>query len=219
MINHRAAREAWQSHVLATLLATTGVIALSATASGYARATGSFVDDGFVIGMEVTPVGFDANVVDVVTEVSALELRTATPHAAEGAASGRLLAAWLPRRRAFGGTLDPVAGQSSMRFEYVPATHAAIAGNGSSTLGIDTGLYVVTMIAPTEHGEELFDATLQPLLDACTPGTKLLAGAQVVSVPWNPSARRGQVLPYAIAGLSYAQATIPWTAQSRTVVA
>lgn len=218
MINHRAAREALQAHVLATVLASTGHVALAATATGYTRTVGSFVDDGFVIGMEVTPSGFAANAIDVVTDVSPLTLTTATVHATESVAGARALTARLPQRRAFGGTLDPVPGRSSMRFEYVPAAHGAIAGNGVSTYGVDTGLYVVTLLAPTDCGEDLFDATLQPILDRCAPSTKLAAGAKVLTVPWSASSRRGPVLPYATAGQSYAQATIPWQAFSRTTV-
>jgi hypothetical protein len=54
------------------VVATTGVLALAATASGYTRTTGSFVDDGFWPGMEITPAGFIANAPRVITDVSAL---------------------------------------------------------------------------------------------------------------------------------------------------
>ena len=63
MLDKRRARIACQTRLLSTVVATTGAIALSATASGYHRAAGSFLDDQFAIGMEITPSGFGANAV------------------------------------------------------------------------------------------------------------------------------------------------------------
>jgi hypothetical protein len=66
--------------------AETDVTSIAATTTGYTRATGSFVDDGFVVGMQITPSGFSANTVTTVEVVAALTLTTSarTAEAAEG---------------------------------------------------------------------------------------------------------------------------------------
>jgi hypothetical protein len=70
--------------------AETGDMTLVATTTGYTRADGSFVDDGFVVGMTITPTGFAANTVTTVTAVAALTLTTSA-RAAEAGAAGRAL--------------------------------------------------------------------------------------------------------------------------------
>ena len=58
------------------VVCTTGVMALAATTSGYTRASGSFVADGFAIGQEIVPASFATNTPRVVKAVSALTLTT-----------------------------------------------------------------------------------------------------------------------------------------------
>lgn len=72
----------------------TGSITLSSTATGYLRTTGSFIDDGFQVGMPITVTGFDSAATNgraVVTAVSATSLvvsKSPMP-ATEAAKSGR----------------------------------------------------------------------------------------------------------------------------------
>lgn len=218
MLDKRRARIACQTRLLSTVVATTGAIALSATASGYHRAAGSFLDDQFAIGMEITPSGFGANAVAVITDVTASDLTTNTTHAIEGAAGGRSLVAMLPARRAHDSLLDPVVGQSSLRSEFIAATLDRITTAQSDGLDVETGLFVVTLFTPTDLGPDVVDVTLDAVLARFASGTKLGAGAHTLSIAWSPGPRRGQLLPHPIAGLSYAQATIPWSVQSRTAV-
>ena len=83
----------WQSP------ADTGTISLSATSTGYARASGSFIDDGFVVGQTVTSSGFTAgyNGKSVITSVDATTLDTAIigagEHAAQTTGAGKQLIA------------------------------------------------------------------------------------------------------------------------------
>jgi len=86
---------------------TTGSTSLSATSTGFARATGSFLADGFVVGQSVIASGFAAetptttsnNGTAVVTAVSATELVvTKNPLTVpEAAATGRSIVSALPR--------------------------------------------------------------------------------------------------------------------------
>ncbi len=218
MLDHRLARIALQTRLLATIIATTGDASIEATANGYVRAVGSFEDDGFVVGLEVTPAGFPTNAVDVVVDVAPLTLTTRRAHTASVAAPGRSLTARLPQRRAFTGTLDPVSGESSLRGEYVPATNTTETMASQDGHGEETGLYVVTFIAPTDYGDDVFDVTLGAILPRFAPGTLLDAGAHTLSMRWKPAPQRGKVQPYPTAGLSYLQGTIAWKAQTRTAV-
>ena len=58
MISGEAALLALRNRVLSVVTATTGSTTLVATTTGYTRATGSFVTEGFRIGMELAGTGF-----------------------------------------------------------------------------------------------------------------------------------------------------------------
>ena len=58
MIDHLAALLALRGRALTLSVATTGSTSLSATTTGYARAAGSFITDGLVVGAEITASGF-----------------------------------------------------------------------------------------------------------------------------------------------------------------
>ena len=85
---------------------TTGSVTLSASSTGYARSSGSFLTDNFRAGMELTTVsGFAVsgnNVSNaagkVITAVTALTM-SCTGNATDAAASGRVLTAGLPYDR------------------------------------------------------------------------------------------------------------------------
>jgi hypothetical protein len=90
-----AIQDVADSGVYVGLYASTPSTELVATTTGYTRTEGSFVDDGFVVGMSVTPSGFAANTVTTVTNVAALTLTT-TARAAEAEADGRSLKGYGP---------------------------------------------------------------------------------------------------------------------------
>jgi hypothetical protein len=76
----------------AAAVSTTGAASLSATATGYARASGSFVTNGFRVGDTVTVSGFtnpQNNGQAVVTAVAATSLTVSRALAVEAAAAGR----------------------------------------------------------------------------------------------------------------------------------
>lgn len=89
-----------RAHLLAIVIATTGETEIAATANGYVRHGGSFHEDGFVPGLEITPVGFPVNPVDVVTWISedGTELRTLNAHAAVASDEERTIKAVVPRQ-------------------------------------------------------------------------------------------------------------------------
>ena len=76
----------------APFIFTTGLTSLSATATGYARAAGSFITDGFLVGTPITVTGFGTvgnNGTAVVTAVTATSLTVDRILIPEAAGTGR----------------------------------------------------------------------------------------------------------------------------------
>lgn len=121
MISEVAMQLALRAKALTLSVATTGVMSLSATSTGYARTSGSFITDGFHPGMEVTPAGFATNTPRLVTIVSALALTVSGSVTPEVAAGGRSLAVGLPSSRAWENVaFQPTAGVPWVREEFIP---------------------------------------------------------------------------------------------------
>jgi hypothetical protein len=112
---------ALRAKALTLSVATTGAMSLSATSTGYARTTGSFVNDGFAVGMEVAPAGFATNTPRVITAVSVLALTVSGAVTPEVAAGGRSLTVGLPSNRAWENVaFQPTAGVPWVREEFIP---------------------------------------------------------------------------------------------------
>lgn len=126
-MSHTDVRLALRAKLLTLSVCTTGSMTLAATATGYTRASGSFVSDNFVVGQEITPAGFGANVADVIIAVTATSITTKNSHAAEVAASGRSLSVLLPTSRAFENVdFTPVAGVPFVEEQYAPGGAAKV---------------------------------------------------------------------------------------------
>lgn len=121
MIDEVAIQLALRSKLATLTVATTGTTTLAATTSGYTRAAGSFLDDGFAVGMEVTPTGFTSNTPRVITAVSALSMTVNATLTAQAAAGGRSLTVGLPSQRAWENVaFQPTAGVPWVREEFLP---------------------------------------------------------------------------------------------------
>jgi len=126
MVDHRAILASMRARLATLAVCTTGATDLSASATGYARAAGSFLTDGFAPGMEILASGFTAaanNGRSVITAVAALALtvRKTGGTSAEAAAAGRTLAVGLPA--AWGGENTDLVGLSGVPYveeEYLP---------------------------------------------------------------------------------------------------
>lgn len=95
-VHHDLVQAAGRAKALTLQVCTTGTMDLAATTTGYARATGSFISDGFEPGMQITPLGFVANTVDTILAVATLTLTTKSSRSAESSASGRSITVGLP---------------------------------------------------------------------------------------------------------------------------
>ncbi len=219
MLNLADVRDAMRARLTATVLATTGLVTLVATTTGYTRSTGSFLTDGFRVGMPITPTGFTANPSDVIETVSALAITTKGTRTAQAAGASRALVATLPLNRAFDGELlVPVAGAWSLREEFVPATPQTITSAPNGGLTINQGLYFATFYAPDVYGNDALDAMTQRVLERFASGTQLDANGVVMWVPNVPGPAPGQTLASDTPGIKYKQLRLPWTAQSRAAV-
>lgn len=188
-----ALRAALETHLAGTELLGTGWRAdLTATATGYVRAEGSFADDGFRPGDTVRPDGFADPRPAIVLAVSDLALvvdRDGTPEPAPVAAA---LAVILPERRRFEG--QPFVRPRNkpwLRASLRPAA-APVVAFGAGGLVRQEGTFVVELFEPVDAGRGL--ARLERLAAALrarfAPGRRLARDGHTVRTG---EVRRGTV--------------------------
>lgn len=243
MIDEVQALTALRSRYLTMEILSTGAQSIAATATGFTRNAGSFLDDGFAIGMEVTSSGFSTpanNGKGVVTEVTAGELLVTKKqlgteggvptvvaglaNVVEAAGSGRTIAALLPMLREFDNTeVKRVAGVPFIRDAFVPAgTHLATYPADGGQVE-DSGLYVVTWFGLAGQGTGAILRGTGALLRRFAPGTPMtMSDGNIVRVrgesPSEPRPQGGQITPID-GGWAYRQVQIPWRARSRNTIA
>jgi hypothetical protein len=141
---------AFRNRALTLSVATTGSTALSATSLGFARASGSFITDGFYPGMEVAGTGFSSanNAASVITQVTAQFLSISGGRTAQSATSGRTLAVSLPSNRAWSNlSFEKVSGFPYFTGALVPATTELRTITAQGGTVEETGF----MSSPTTH--------------------------------------------------------------------
>jgi hypothetical protein len=181
MIDHNAVLLALRAPLLTLSVCTTGSVSLSATSAGYARATGSFLTDGFYVGMEVTPSGFTQTAVGVITALTATLMTIKGGRTVQASGSGRSITAALPSNMGWDNVrVEPVTGEPYGEEDYVPAPGKLL---GMSTGGSreETGLYVLRLYAPDSIGTGPFYAIAKAILALypCGPGPVLTSGDQL----------------------------------------
>lgn len=222
MINNLAAHIALRNRLLGVSVATTGLTSLSVSSAGYVRASGSFVTEGFEPGMEVVGSGFIAGgnnaAPHIVSEVAALVMKCSgvTPEIAD---TGRSVSCGLPLIRLFeNAKTERTPGRPYVEESYVPATGSVESFPAQGAHREDRGLYVVRWYGLTGYGVAALRRSTDKVLELFAPGTKLIAGADVVYV------REGDNIPYAgevirlDGGWSAIVVTIPWRAYTTNVV-
>lgn len=121
MLDHQATLLALRSNLLSTVFATTGTTTLTATETGFTRAAGSFVTDGFVAGLEVVPTGFADNSIGIIKTVEAGEITLRDDRTAEVAGAGRDLTVGIPVLRGWENTEEGrIAGRWYIDEDYLP---------------------------------------------------------------------------------------------------
>jgi len=129
VIAHRTYQLAMRARALTLSVATTGSVQLSATATGYARTTGSFLTDGFLPGMDLVGTSFTNavnNAAKTIKTVSALAL--ACDGCTVESAGTRTLTVGLPTIREWENSeptpTAPVPTRPYVREQYLPGAPA-----------------------------------------------------------------------------------------------
>ena len=128
MTSHEEILLALRARLVTLSAVTTGATDLSATSTGYARAAGSFLTDGFAEGMEVTPTGFTQTATGVVAaNITALALPITGGRTVQAVGAGRSIACLLPTARAWENRhFVPVAGAPWVEEDYLPGPVAQV---------------------------------------------------------------------------------------------
>lgn len=197
VVNHAAYRLALRGRLLTLSVCTTGSTTLTATTTGYTRASGSFVTDGFRAGMEVTPAGFTANPVSVITSVTDSAIVVADARAAQSSGSGRSLTVSLPTGQAWEDVkFQPVARRPFIIEQYLPGPAELITLQPSGSVEY-LPQYVVQVVTPQFTGGSAAYAYADAILRHFPVGLVLTAsdGAEV-RVRGQPAPFASQMLPY-----------------------
>lgn len=228
---------ALRNRALGLTVATTGSTTLAATTTGFTRTAGSFVTDGFAVGMEVVSSGFTAsadNMTGVVTSVVAAtmlvtpyvvtitnDVATVTHPAlvAEGAASARTIRARFPARFATeNATFIPVADIPYAEEDFVPATSTVFSAPASNGEMVQDGLYIIKWYGLSGKGTAALRKSVDALKALFSPGTKLTAGSHTVRMSTEKAAETGQIIPLTN-GWSVLILTAYWQVYSNNTIA
>lgn len=220
MISATIAHLALRGRLVATSVATTGSAILARTTTGYTRAAGSFVTDGFAVGQELLEAGFPTNGYQVIKSVAAGALDVEATLVASGAAGGRSLTVGLPEGRAFDNTLfTPIAGRPYIEEDFVPATYRVTTIPANNGYGEDEGLYIVKWFGLSGKGIAGIRRCADAVLARFAPGTALtLSDGTQLRVPVTNGPWAGQITPID-GGWSYVVISIPYIGVSINAVA
>lgn len=236
MIDHDATHLALRNRALSVVVCTTGAQALSATATGFARSIGSFLADGFKVGMEIASSGFTTpanNGVGVISFVSATSMLvsmfvvtitngaqsvTRPPTVVEAEAAGRTITVRAPSMRAFEGVAFTKAATIPYFDEdYVPAIASLLTATAQNGVIRENGLYVAKWYGVPGVGSSALRKSVDALKALFAPGTILVAGSNVVHIGAAPGPQSGQIIP--LDGWAALTLRIPWWVLSTNLVA
>lgn len=218
MINDLAVILAVRAKLLGLVFASTGVTTLTAVGNGFTRATGSFVTDGFVRGMEVVPTGFANNTPAVLESVAATTLTIRGTRPAEAAAAGRSLTVGMPPLFNYENRgVKPVDGRWFADEDYLPGVLA------DSTIGTTHDLeywpaYVLKLEGIADVGIDAAFKVTRSILQAFPPFSDVgVVEGRALKVRSSPAPFRGQLLNTE-AGKFEVAVTIPLTLRVQNTV-
>lgn len=210
---------AFRARCEALVVATTGLLNLSATAAGYKSTTGSFVDDGFAVGMEVQPSGFPDNSVGTIVRVEPLTLSIYKGRTIAAVSSGRSIVAGLPALRIWdnrSGSTDPMVPYVEGEFMEQPGFLLSATKDG---IREDRGMYVLRWYGLADFGALGLRRGVDALMARFTPHTTFSAGAtDVVRLRSDFTAFASRVTQRS-SGHALVTLTFPWRVYRRNAIA
>lgn len=191
MVDHHEAQLALRATLLTLEVATTGSVSIAATSTGYTRSTGSFITDGFRVGMEVSSSDFGIaanNAAKTITALAALTM-TCSGCTAESAGS-RTLSVALPAGRLWENEqYDPDAGSPWIEEQYTPGPMRRETLGAYADLEV-LPLYSPRVYVPSKTGMAAARKYADALLTLFAPNTSWVLSSGTLRV-------RGDVAPYA----------------------
>lgn len=177
------------------VVATTGTTTLGADADGFTRSAGSFVDDGFRVGMEVVPSGFTDNTPGIIESVSDLALGIRDGRTVEVAASGRSLTVGLPVGRAWENVnYVPTPGEWYVDEDYLPGPGSVETFGGTGGDMQVEPMYVLTLNGMSGDGAGALYRVATAILHLFPPRLALpVATGDVLRVRSDVAPTRGQL--------------------------
>lgn len=199
MVNHRAILRALRDYL--TNLEVTQVaegVEMQGTETGFERDGGSFIDDGFLVGMEVTPREFPNPEPVVVTAVTddVLTVRAPVPRTPVGFNPDNTLSVVLPVRRAWENVeFSPEDDQWYVDEQYLPGPLTLIAGNEDHGEFDAEPVYLVRVYGLAGTGAGAVFALADAVLARFRPGRHIpTSDGHTIRVKSDPAPYRGQLV-------------------------
>ena len=199
MLDPYVVLEVARNQLKTLVVATTGVTSLGATTTTYTRASGSFVDDGFVAGMEIVLAEMGGDAPDILTKVEPLVLTTRRTHSARAAAAGRSISVGVPPYTSWSNTAATAKPQTNRWFldeDFVPGTSMRAAGGTDYESDIHP-VYIVNLYGVAGDGLQALFRVATEILRLFLPGTTFTASdGNLVRVRTDQEPGQGQPMAY-----------------------
>lgn len=218
MLDEELATFALRTRAIALSVATTGSTSLSANATGFARASGSFLADGFAAGQEILPSGFPDNTRRMITQVTAQQMTIDGGLSVVGAAAGRTLVCGLPGLRSWENEqqIELDVKRPYVTDAFRPATSEVYTFPANTGTVLETGLYVLTLYALPKVGILAIRRYVKGIKALFAPGTAIAVGSDTLRMPVRKGVSSSEIIP--TVSWSVVAITIPWEARTTNTV-
>lgn len=208
MISHEDVLLACRLQLESLSVATTGAVSIEATSTGYARSTGSFVTDGFAVGMELVGTSFsnaDNNAAKVITAVSALTITA--PGTAIEASATRTLSVGVPEAVSSENVhFEPETRETYFAEQYTPGPMDAITLGPGQELEVLPN-YIINVYVPSNTAISGAFGYVDALLTLFAPGTNMPITDSTLRVRRDVAPFAGQLIQ--LDGFAVMTVTIP----------
>lgn len=195
MLDHHATLLAMRNRLLTAQSATTGFLSLQAVSDGYVRTVGSFIDNDFAVGMEITPIDFPENPVNVIKKVTATKITVVNAIASAAALGGRVIVVNIPELRGWNNiSVDPDQERWRIEEDYIAGPSEQ---DTTGTFGrmSHRPMYVVSVCGLPNVGQKALYKMADAILGVFPPRLALtLVDGTILRVTSKPGPFRGQVL-------------------------